>query len=152
MSSAADPYITNADIEERLGSQAYVQLTDDDGDGIANVGVVNEARHGAMGEVNSYLAQRYDVPIKLSTHTELAGLLKSVCLDLVEYSLRSRRPPVPDITAKRREQAVHWLKGVANGSIHLPSDTPIASNTTRGTIASAVGSERLLSRDALDEF
>ena len=27
-------YITNADIEERVGSDAYVQLTDDDGDGL----------------------------------------------------------------------------------------------------------------------
>ncbi len=29
-------YITNSDIELRVGSAAYVQLADDDGDGVAH--------------------------------------------------------------------------------------------------------------------
>ncbi len=152
MANPSIEYITNADIEERLGSQAYVQLADDDGDGVADVGVVNEVRHAALGEVNSYLAQRYETPIDTSVHTELTQLLKSISLDLAEYRLRSRRPPAAEIAVQRREQAVRWLRGVASGSIQLPSIKPLASNTTWGTIASALGDERLLSRDALDGF
>ena len=92
-------YITNADIEERLGSDTYVQLTDDDGDQVADVGVVDEARLGAEGEVNSYFARRYQVPIDLSVHGDLADLLASITLDLVEYRLRARRPPVARTSA-----------------------------------------------------
>ena len=144
-------YITNADIEERLGSEAYVQLTDDDGNGVANVGVVDEARFGAEGEVNSYLARRYQVPIDVSKHSELADLLASVTLDLVEYRLRSRRPPIPQDAVDRHNKTLEWLKGVADGSVELPSAAPLAQNTTLGTLGEAIGEDRLLSRDELSD-
>ncbi len=145
-------YITNADIEERLGSTAYVQLADDDGDGQADVGVVDEARLGAEGEVNSFLARRYQVPIDLTVHPELSDVLKSFTLDLAEYRLRSRRPPVPPDAVRRREQASGWLTGVADGRIDLPATTSVAGNTTKGTIASVSGEDRLLSRDELSDL
>ncbi len=142
-------YITNVDIEERVGSDAYVQLTDDDGDGQANTGVVDEARLGAEGEVNSYLARRYQVPIDLTTHADLADILASFTLDLAEYRLRARRPPVPKDTQDKRAQAVEWLSRIANGTLELPSAAPVATNTTRGTLGVTTGNERLLSREEL---
>jgi phage gp36-like protein len=50
-------YITSADVEQRMGHLAYVQLTDDAGTGSANEAIVAEARSGAEGEVNSYLGR-----------------------------------------------------------------------------------------------
>ncbi|MCH8242383.1 MAG: DUF1320 family protein, partial [Planctomycetes bacterium] len=97
-------YISNADIEERVGAQTYVQLADDDGDAVADVGVVNEARLGAEGEVNSYLARRYRLPIDLAAHPELADLLATITLDLVEFRLHSRRPPVSDAVLLKQRQ------------------------------------------------
>lgn len=144
-------YITNADIQERLGNATYVQLADDDADGSADVGVVNEARSGAEGEVNSYLARRYLVPINLITHPDLADLLASIALDLAEHRLRARRPPVSEDARLRRSQAVDWLERVADGRVDLPSATPVASNTTRGTIGKSSGEERLLTRDELSD-
>ena len=71
-------YVTNADIQERLGNDTYIQLTDDDQDGSADVGVVDEARLAGEGEVNSYLARRYHVPIDLTKHADLADLLSCI--------------------------------------------------------------------------
>lgn len=142
-------YITNADIEERLGSATYVQLTDDDGDGQADAGVVDEARLGAEGEVNSYLARRFQVPIDLATHADLADVLASFTLDLAECRLRARRPPVPRDVLDKRAQAIDWLSRVAEGSADLPSAAPIAANTTRGIIGATAGEERVLSREEL---
>ena len=142
-------YITNSDIQERLGSAAYVQLTDDDGNGVADVGVVDEARLAAEGEVNSYLARRYEVPIDLSAHPELADILASMALDLVEYRLRLRRPPVGQSAQQIRAEAVAWLTRVADGRIDLPSATPVATNTNRGPLGATTGEERLLTRDEL---
>ncbi len=142
-------YVTNVDIQERLGNDAYVQLADDDGDGQADVGVVDEARLGGEGEVNSYLARRYQVPIDLAVHPDLADLLASITLDLVEYRLRARRPPVSEDARRRRAEAVAWLTGVADGRIELPSAAPVASNTARGTLGETSGEERLLTRDEL---
>jgi len=145
-------YITNADIEERVGSDAYVQLTDDDGDGQADTGVVDEARLGAEGEVNSYLARRYQVPIDLTVHADLADVLASFVLDLAEYRLRVRRPPVPKDVQDKWAQAIEWLSRVADGSVELPSATPVAANTTRGTLGVTTGEERLLSREELSGY
>ena len=142
-------YITNADLEERLGSDAYVQLTDDDGDSQADTGVVDEARLAAEGEVNSYLARRYQVPVDLTEHADLADLMASFTLDLAEYRLRSRRPPVPKDALDKRMQAIDWLKGVAEGRIELPSATTVAGNTACGTLGATTGEERLLTRDEM---
>lgn len=145
-------YITNADIEERLGSATYVQLTDDDGDDQADVGVVDEARLAAEGEVNSYLARRYQAPIDLDKHADLADLLASITLDLVEYRLRSRRPPVPKDAVERHTRTIDWLRRVADGRIELPSAAPVADSTARGTLGEATAEERLLTRDELSDY
>lgn len=142
-------YITNSDIETRLGSQAYVQLTDDDGDGTANSDVVDEARLGAEGEVNGYLARRYQVPIDVGTYTELSGLLASICLDLVELRLRSRRPPAPREAIERAERTRLWLKGVAGGSIALPGVGTLPPSATEGIVAESLGETRRLFLDDL---
>jgi len=144
-------YVTNTDIENRLGSAAYVQLTDDDGDNQADTAVVDEARLGAEGEVNSYLARRFAVPIELAAHPELSDLLKSITLDLVEMRLRARRPPVPEVTLRRHTDAVAWLRGVADGAIDLPSATPLAPSDLRGPAVLTSGESRVLSHDELAE-
>lgn len=144
-------YVTNADIEERLGSVAFVQLADDDGNGVADVGVVDEARMGAEGEVNSYLGRRYAVPISLTTHSDLADVLASITLDLAEYRLRARRPPIPEDARRLRDQAVEWLTRVAEGRIELPSAVGVAASSARGIISATRGEKRLLTRDELDQ-
>ncbi|MFQ5415021.1 MAG: phage protein Gp36 family protein [Phycisphaerae bacterium] len=142
-------YITNADIEERLGTAAYIQLTDDDGDGTADIGVVDEARLGADGEVNSYLARRFAVPIDLTAHPEVADILATITLDLAEYRLRVRRPPVPAEAAAKRDAAIAWLARVAAGTIEVPSLGTIAPNPAAGPTVHTTGEPRLLTRDEL---
>ena len=144
-------YITNTDIEERVGSVALVQLADDDGNGVADVGVVDEARLGAEGEVNSYLGRRYSTPIDLTIHPDLADVLATFTLDLAEYRLRLRRPPVSEDARRRRDQAIEWLTRVADGRIELPSAVGVAASIARGAIAATTGEKRLLTRDELSD-
>ncbi len=144
-------YINNADIEQRLGSGAYVQLTDDDQDGSADVGVVDEARLGAEGEVNGYLARRYQVPIDLTAHPELAAVLASITLDVAEYRLRLRRPPVSEDARRRFLQTIEWLGRVADGKADLPSEGAVAASAARGTVAATTGEGRVLTRDELSD-
>lgn len=142
-------YVTNADIEERLGTQAYVQLTDDEGTGSADTDKVDEARLGAEGEVDSYLSRRYAVPIDVVTHSELAGLLKSITLDLVEFRLHSRRPPMPHAAVEKRDAAVGWLTAVSEGRISLPSDSELPANEAQGLRADSAGNPRVLTEDEM---
>lgn len=144
-------YISNADIEERLGAQTYVQLADDDGDAVADVGVVNEARLGAEGEVNSYLARRYRLPIDLAAHPELADLLATITLDLVEFRLHTRRPPVSDAVVQKQHRALQWLQRIADGTIDLPSLSELPAGGLRGLQAGWTSADRTLSREELSD-
>ncbi len=144
-------YISNADIQERLGSQTYVQLTDDDGDAVADVGVVNEARLGAEGEVNSYLARRYRVPIDLAANPELADLLATITLDLVEFRLHARRPPVSDAVLHKQAHAVRWLQRIVDATIDLPSLSELPAGDARGLQADWRSADRTLSREELSD-
>lgn len=145
-------YITNADISERLGSATLVQLADDDGNGTADTGVIDEARLGAEAEVNSYLAARYAVPINLTVHPELVDMLASLTLDLAEDRLRSRRPPVSADFVRRFTESREWLRRLADGTVELPSIAGVAASTSRGTIATAIGEDRFLNRDELSDL
>ena len=145
-------YLTNDDIENRLGGALLVQLTDDDGDGEPETVVIDEARLGAEGEVNSYLAQRFQVPINLNLHPELAGLLATLTLDLVEYRLRARRPPIPADVVAKRDQVTDWLRAVARGSVQLPSSQGVAANPAAGVSAAVSGAERCLRQDELERY
>jgi len=145
-------YITNADIEQRIGTARLTQLTDDSGAGVPDPLVTNEARLGAESEVDSYLARRYAVPIDLTAHPELAGLLISLALDLVEHRLHGRRPPVPEDIVAKRAAAIDWLRRVASGEVELPAAATVAPNAATGPRATTSGETRLLSRDELSLY
>lgn len=145
-------YITNDDIQLRIGPAAYVQLTDDTGTGSADTAKVDEARLGAEGEANSYLAARYAVPVDLTGEPQLAATLKSFVLDIAAYRLHTRRPPVPDDIVRRREEAVTWLVRVASGLVQLPAALALAENGALGIVARAVGPSRTLTRESMDNL
>lgn len=145
-------YIYNSDIATRVGAAAYIQLTDDFGSGAANESVVDEARQGAEGEVNSYLARRFAVPIDLSRNPELRGVLASITLDLAEHRLRLRRPPVPSEAVDRRTAALAWLKGVSYGSIELPAATDLPASPVGEFRGRATGSERTRTHDEMHGY
>jgi len=142
-------YVTNADIELRIGTLAYVQLTDDAGTGSADESVVDAAQAEAEGEVDSHLARRHRVPIDLATYPELQPVLSAVTLDLVEYRLHARRPPVPEDVRLRHVAALTWLSQVASGGVVLPSAAPVAGNVATGVTARSVGNAARLSRKTL---
>lgn len=143
-------YLTNADLQLRLGNEAYVQMSDDNNDGAADTAVVDEARLAAEAELNSYLSVRYAVPIDLAVYPDLANALKSKALDLAEYRLRLRRPPVSADAIRVQRETVEWLKGVSRGEIELPAITLPAANAARGSIGEVSSAERLLTREELE--
>ena len=145
-------YVSTDDVQERLGDQLYIELTDDQGSGSADLDKVNEAIDGAEGEVNSYLGRRYAVPVSLSGQSMIEEVLKSFVLDLVEHRLHSRRPPVPEDVRRKRSQALTWLQRVAEGEIVLPTATTVPGSTGVGLPGRASGAPRELTRDELSSL
>lgn len=137
-------YVTDAEIETRLGAATLVQLADDDGDGVADADVVEEARLSAEAIVNSFLSRRYRVPVDLMVYPEVANMLRSVTLDLAEFRLRARRPPVAADIMRLHEQAMIWLMRVAEGGVQLPAPSALAGPVGNGTVAAVTGAQRRL--------
>ncbi len=142
-------YVTNSDIEAWLGTETYIALTDDSGSGSADETKVDDARMGAEGEANSYMAARYQVPVTISSEPEVEAVLKTFVLDLVSYRLHSRRPPVPKDVVRRRDEAITWMERVASGVVHLPSATPLSQSVSIGTLGEAAGPEREMTREGM---
>jgi phage gp36-like protein len=145
-------YSTNADVEERLGVALYVQLTDDAGTGVADEGKVTEARQAAEAEIDSYLARRYVVPVDTTNRDELAAMLKSVTLDLAEYRLHSRRPPIAGAITQKRTWAVQWLDRVVEGRVVLPVADMLGGSGAVGLVGEVTGPKRIMSRDELSNL
>jgi len=145
-------YATNEDILVRLGPTMYVQLTDDVGSGTADEAKVTEARVAAEGEVNSYLARRYAVPVDVANHPEVAGLLRSVTVDLAEVRLRLRKPPMHADFVRRRADAIAWLERVASGTVRLPSVAELPVNAAEGIRGAVVGSPRVIGRGEMEDL
>jgi len=145
-------YASNADLEERLGSSVYVQLTDDAGTGSADEDKVAEALGGAEGEVNSYLGRRVAVPVETGGDPQLSAVLKSITLDLAEYRLHGRRPPVPADVRHKYESAVKWLQRVASGAAVLPAAAELDGNPALGITGEVTGSPRVMSREELENL
>jgi phage gp36-like protein len=145
-------YITNSDIQAWIGTAAYIQLTDDANTGSADAAKVDEARVGAEGEANSYLATRYSVPVDLTGETQVAAVLRNFVLDLAAYRLHSRRPPVPVDVVRRREEAVTWFSRLASGLVQLPSGAEVPENTALGLVGENSGFERTMTRETLADL
>ncbi len=145
-------YANLSDLRERLGDRAYVQLTDDTGSGVADDGLAAEALRGAEGEMNSYLARRYAVPVQVADEPDVAALLKAVALDLAEYRLYGRRPSVPDHVRMNRDAAIRWLQLVADGHTILPARREPAGNPATGIAGEISGSPRVLTRDEMENL
>lgn len=142
-------YATNADVQTRVGTIRYVQLTDDSASGVADESKVTQARVAAEAEVNSYVGRRYAVPVSTAGQGDVAAALLAVTVDLAEHRLYERRPPVPEDVRRRREAAIQWLEAVASGAVVLPASVELAEAGGRVTVS---GRGRVLTREEMERF
>lgn len=111
-------YVTNQNLIDRVGTTKAAELTADSGstpDQTVLTGVVAAAE----GEVNRYLARRRAVPVVVTGDTTLAEMLRELTLDVAQYRLALRRPPVPEQIQKLYEQVIAWLETYAKGEAEL---------------------------------
>ena len=122
-------YCDVADIEKRLDPKHLAELADDDLDGAADTTVVEAAIADADGMIDTYLGERYDVPL-----AETTPLLRRLAVDLAVAALFARRresaSPVHD---ERAKLAMDILGRIASGELALAgvaSTAPRAGNST----------------------
>lgn len=127
-------YAVKADMQAEFGDSELIQLTDRTGAGAIDDAVLTRALDRASEEIDSYVAQRYTLPLA-SVPTSLKG---RAC-DMARFYLFDAR--APQIVQDRYKNAVSWLKDVAMGKATLGADVggnviPDASGTTFAMVAS----------------
>lgn len=137
-------YATQQDLIDRYGADELLQLTDRARTGSIDATVVARALNDASTEIDGYLAGRYQLP--LSPVPEAIGRL--VC-DMARFYLFDDR--VPDAVQKRYDNAVAYLKLVANGTVQLDAATNGAPAQTVQQVE-FVAAPRVFNRDTLADY
>jgi phage gp36-like protein len=151
-------YTTTAKLKARFEDEEEVAaLTDTLAEtGAPDETVLAEVIADAEGEIDSYLAVRYLVPVVVSGHTVLANRLNSLALDIAVVNLLERGHQVSEAQQRRRDRATTYLEKLSVGELLLPSATTLTTTTTNepliayGTAGTGDDTNRLFSRTTQD--
>ncbi len=118
-------YATQQNLIDRFGEQELIQLTDRAGAGTVNATVIAQALEDADGAINGYLKAKYALPLD-----PVPLVLTRTAADIARYYLYEDR--VTEIVEKRYQEAIRFLKGVADGSVQLGVDAVNAAPASSG--------------------
>lgn len=119
-------YALQADMQTALGDDELIQLTDraDPPVGAIDAAVLTRALEAADGEIDSYLAARYTLPL-----ASVPTILRDCAVDIARYRLHDRG--VPDRVKDAYKDRIAWLlnvsKGVASLGINTDDLTPASA-------------------------
>ena len=139
-------YCTQTDIATAITDEKLIDLTDDAGSGSVVAGVVTEAIGHADGLIDSYVSERYAVPL-----SPVPSVIKSVSVTLAIYWLYRRRREVPDHITQDRDRQLRLLQGIADGKVNLGAATETSSGID-GAEAIRPASDRIFDTDSLEDF
>ena len=113
------PYCTQADLVAAYGEEDLIKrqpLRDMEADA-PDTAAVESAIDAATTEIDSYVLQRYRLPLG----ADAAARLKRRCVDIAMYYLAGTPSGQDDEKRKRYDDAVEWLRKLAMGKVLLQS-------------------------------
>jgi phage gp36-like protein len=110
-------YAVQADMVTALGDDELTQLTDRASPpvGAIDAAVLTRALEAADGEIDSYLASRYSLPL-----SSTPPILRDCAIDIARYRLHDRA--VSELVANNYKARQAWLRDVAAGKASLGID------------------------------
>lgn len=133
-------YATTQDIADRYG-QGVLDAIDRDGNGQADMGALDKALADASALIDSYLSQRYTLPLPA-----VPEALKRACVDVALYQVVREGTQAADDYRLRYEDAIAWLRDLAAGKAAL--DLPAPQQATGNQIR-VVSADRRFTRESL---
>lgn len=113
------PYATQQDIVDLYGQNALV-VADHDRDGEPDAAAVTRALEAATGEIDTYLAARYALPLH-----EVPAFLRQLAVDVALYRLALAADVATTEHRTRYEDALGHLKKIGEGKGALAFTTPV---------------------------
>jgi phage gp36-like protein len=134
-------YAAESDLVAKYGEQEIADISDKSGAGSLDSVVVAAALTDADHEINGYLASRYTVPLLV-----VPTLIKRIACDITRYRLYDNRPQ--DEVRQRFDDAIRWLRRVADGEVILLADDGTSLEPKTASIPNtAASSARVLKYD-----
>lgn len=141
-------YITQAQLEKRFASLRW--WTDDAAAGSIDADVVTEHIAIATGKIDQAAMQQYSVPLGLS-NASTAQAVREAAGAIAGYYLcgRVEGREVPANLRKMYEDALEWLKLLANGKVFLAGETAAEVSRPSGGLVVA-GDDAVVTRETMD--
>ncbi|SLN47707.1 hypothetical protein PSA7680_02451 [Pseudoruegeria aquimaris] len=140
-------YATSQDMIDRFSEQQLVEVTDPEILTI-KVAALDRALEDASDEIDGYLEGRYRLPLQSPPRS-----LRILACNIAMYRLLSlRQIDVMEDQRQRYEDAIKYLRAVANGDINLGLNQAGQTVDPAGGPTLVAGPERTFSRDRLKGF
>jgi phage gp36-like protein len=145
-------YAVLADIVTLYGQNALV-VADHDRDGLPDEDAVTRAIEAAQGEIDTYLAARYPLPLH-----EVPSFLKQLCVDIALYRLALAADVATTEHRTRYDDALGHLKKIGEGKAALvfitpaPAPDPDASAFDRPQPIVQGGPAKIFTRDQMRDL
>lgn len=111
-------YCAQTDLDKVLAPATFVQLADDDSDGIPDAAVVTEAIAQADAEIDGYLGARYTIPV-----SPVPALLRQLSTAISVWRLYGHRRLANERARQDYDDAIKKLEAIAKGVMVLPATT-----------------------------
>lgn len=136
----ADPLVTKAQLESRVGSTQLQRCVDDNGDGVGDKIVLDQLLDDASGYVRGGMPQ-HDPDDLTPANALVTGELRRLALDAAVMMLAERRPTIIKRSAeKMRENIESDLERLLKGQRSLGSNTsPAPADNTISVVSNGVG-------------
>lgn len=132
-------YATQQDITDRYGSDRLLLLADD-GTGNVDVTKVDNALADARATTDSYLEERYALPL-----SDAPAIVVRINVDLAVFYLANNETLMSDMIRQRQKDAISDLEKIAKGTIKLdvPSPPTIGGGVTVETNSREFGRSKV---------
>jgi phage gp36-like protein len=114
-------YATAADLEAAFGVKELILLADRDRDQTPDPAVMARAIEDAEGEINSYLAKRYVLPLD-----PVPAQIRAITCDIARYRMDAANPRTA--TKERYEAALATLRDLSIGKATLGASAALAGD------------------------
>ena len=141
-------YCTQTDVTNRWSATKW--WSDADADGTIDASIVTAAIATADGEIDSWVAQQYAVPLTLG-NANTARMIAAKSTFLAGYVLAGRvnDRDARDVMADEYKSVMEWLRLVAKGDVKLADETATATESVSGRTVYG-GDAAVFTRDEMD--
>ena len=123
-------YASYSSLVKQHGEDEVIRSADRDGDGVADVNVVDQALADADGIIDSRIGVVYKLPLQI-----IPPVLIAYAGDIALYKMSGATATYTEEKRKRYEDALRWLEDIADGKAELPG-APAESKAARGVRSS----------------